>query len=123
MSAGAIRGRFAPSSDGNGKMCEKADLLEHAARLGLSLKKNFCRCDDDDGRERLCPHFHDCRYLSQFRTDVTIRFLATGCLTVPEMLDDTTLRIIDETFWRQFVSIRDVFAAAFTTPRTHPASD
>lgn len=122
LPAQAIRGRTAPLPDGNGTMCDKADLLERAARLGISLIRSFCRRRGEKGRNRLCPHFHSSAYLSQFRTDAKLHFMATNYLAFSETLKDSDFLVVDEAFWRQFVSIRDVPAVAFTTPRTHLAS-
>ena len=118
LKAQAIRGRSAPRPDGAGTMCAKANLVERASRLGIAVRDSFCRRVEEDGEEKRCPHFDRCAYLAQFRTGATHNFLATSYLSLPDPAEKCDLRIVDETFWQQFLSIRDVPVASFTDPRT-----
>ncbi len=123
MKAQAIRGRAAARPDGSGAMCQKADIVAQASRLGLSVRENFCERTDDDGTLRRCPHFKECAYLAQFQTDATHAFMATAYLGLPDPSGvENAQRIVDETFWREFLWIRDVEAAAFQEPRTFLAT-
>ena len=123
LKAQAIRGRSAPRPDGAGPMCAKANLVERASRLGVAVRDSFCRRVKEDGTEKRCPHFDQCAYLAQFRAGATHNFLATSYLPLPDPVEKCDLRILDETFWQQFLSIRDVPAASFAEPRTFfPAS-
>ncbi|WP_425085774.1 hypothetical protein [Ruegeria profundi] len=119
LDAQAIRGRSAPHPDGRGRMCARAELVERANRLGLSAQQSFCRREESDGTAKLCPHFKACAYLTQFNNVTKYRFLATSYLSLPDPAERCDLRIVDETFWQQFLSIQDVSAAAFTNPRMH----
>ncbi|WP_050605658.1 hypothetical protein [Ruegeria sp. 6PALISEP08] len=119
LDAKAIRGRSAPHPDGRGNMCARAELVERAGRLGLSAQQSFCRREETDGTAKLCPHFKECAYLKQFRVGARYRFLATAYLSLPDPAEKCDLRIVDETFWPQFLMIQDVSAAAFTNPRMH----
>ncbi|SLN54865.1 hypothetical protein PSA7680_02880 [Pseudoruegeria aquimaris] len=118
LKAQAIRGRSAPRPDGAGTMCAKANLVERASRLGIAVRESFCRRVDEDGEEKRCPHFDQCAYLAQFRAGATHNFLANSYLSLPDPVEKCDLRIVDETFWQQFLSIRDVPVASFTDPRT-----
>lgn len=118
LKAQAIRGRSAKRPDGLGPMCAKVDLVERASRLGIGVRDSFCRRVDEDGIEKRCRHFSQCAYLQQFRTEAKHAFLATNYLSLPDPVEKCDLRIVDETFWQQFLSIRDVPVAAFTEPRT-----
>ncbi|WP_424940101.1 hypothetical protein [Aliiroseovarius sp. S253] len=118
LKAQAIRGRSAKRQDGLGTMCVKVDLVERASRLGIGVRDSFCRRVEEDGNEIRCQHFSQCAYLQQFRTEAEHAFLATNYLSLPDPVEKCDLRIVDETFWQQFLSIRDVPVAAFTEPRT-----
>ncbi len=118
LKAQAIRGRSAPRPDGAGTMCAKANLVERAGRLGIAVRDSFCRRVEEDGEEKRCLHFDQCAYLAQFRTGATHNFLATSYLSLPDPTEKCDLRIVDETFWQQFLSIRDVPVASFSDPRT-----
>jgi len=118
MKAQAIRGRTATRPDGSGPMCKKVDVVERASRLGFSVRENFCERKDEDGTVRQCPHFEDCAYLAQFQSDATHAFMASTYLRLPHPSgQDCTQRIVDETFWRELVWIRDVEVAEFLVPR------
>ncbi|WP_299902229.1 hypothetical protein [uncultured Ruegeria sp.] len=119
LDAQAIRGRSAPHPDGRGNMCARAELVERAGRLGLSAQQSFCRREEADGTKKLCPHFEECAYLKQFQNGAKHRFLATSYLSLRDPTEKCDLRIVDETFWQQFLVIQDVSVAAFTNPRTH----
>ncbi|SHF20434.1 hypothetical protein SAMN05444279_12126 [Ruegeria intermedia] len=118
LKAQAIRGRSAPHPDGAGTMCAKADLVERASRLGIAVRDSFCRRVEEDGEEKRCPHFDRCAYLAQFRAGATHNFLANSYLSLPDPVEKCDLRIVDETFWQQFLSIGNVPVVAFTAPRT-----
>ena len=119
LDAQATRGRSAPHPDRRGRMCARAELVERANRLGLSAQQSFCRREESDGTAKLCPHFEECAYLKQFSNVTKYRFLATSYLSLPDPAERCDLRIVDETFWQQFLSIQDVSAAAFTNTRMH----
>lgn len=119
LKAQAIRGRAAARPDESGPMCKKVDVIDRATRLGISVRENFCERKDEDGTVRRCPHFEDCAYLAQFQSDATHAFMATTYLGLPDPSGQAcTQRIVDETFWREFLWIRDVEAAEFLAPRT-----
>ncbi|MFG6631173.1 hypothetical protein [Sulfitobacter sp. 15WGC] len=119
LSAQTIRGRSAPRPDGNGPMCAKAELVEQANRIGLSAKEHFCERKLEDGTVARCPHFEECAYLGQFRVDAACHFLATAYFALPKQPGvDPTLRVLDETFWKSFLWIRDIDPIAFKAPRT-----
>jgi len=119
LSAQAIRGRSAPRPDGNGPMCAKAELVEQASRIGLSAKEHFCEKKLEDGTTARCPHFEGCAYLGQFRVDAACHFLATAYFALPKQPGvDPALRVLDETFWKNFLWIRDIDPIAFKAPRT-----
>ena len=119
LKAQAIRGRAAARPDGSGPMCKKVDVVHRASRLGISVRENFCERRDEEGTLRRCPHFTGCAYLAQFQSDATHAFMATTYLGLPDPSgQDCTQRIVDETFWREFLWIRDVEVAEFLAPRT-----
>jgi hypothetical protein len=71
-----------------------------------------------------CPHRATCGYLAQFDVEADVRFLATAYLRHPDGQSETTsLRIIDEKFYGEYISIRDVPITSLTEPRTHFPSD
>ena len=116
--AQAIRGRSAPLPNGNGLMCAKADLVEQASRIGLSVREHFCETKDDSGSVRRCPHFDRCAFLEQFKSEATCHFLATAYLGLPNpgnVVPD--LRVVDETFWRESLMISDIDVVAFKEAR------
>ncbi|EYD71425.1 hypothetical protein [Limimaricola hongkongensis] len=118
LKAQAIRGRAAARSDGSGPMCKKVDVVERASRLGISVRENFCERKDEDGTIRRCPHFEGCAYLAQFQSDATHAFLASTYLRLPDPSgQDCTQRIVDESFWRELVWIRDIEVGEFLAPR------
>lgn len=118
LKAQAIRGRSAPRPHGAGNMCAKANLVERASRLGIAVRDSFCRRIEPDGEEKRCPHFDQCAYLAQFRAGATHNFLANSYLSLPDPVEKCDLRIVDETFWQQILSIGNVPVVAFTAPRT-----
>lgn len=119
LSAQTIRGRSAPRPDGNGQMCAKAELVEQANRIGLSAKEHFCETKLEDGTVARCPHFEECAYLGQFRVDAACHFLATAYFALPKQPGvDPALRVVDETFWKNSLWIRDIDPIAFRAART-----
>lgn len=125
LAAQAIRGRSAIRPDGSGPMCEKADLVEQANRIGLSAREHFCESKAEDGAVKRCPHFEGCAYLGQFKEEASCHFLATTYLSLPKQPSvEPALRVVDETFWQNFLWIRDIDPIAFKSPRTFvPESD
>ncbi|MEO9900583.1 MAG: hypothetical protein ABJF28_07275 [Nisaea sp.] len=120
LSAQAIRGRSALRPDGNGPMCAKAELVEQASRIGLSAMEHFCERKAEDGTIERCQHFEGCAYLGQFRVDATCHFLATAYFALPKQPGvDPALRVVDETFWKNFLWIRDIDPVTFKAPRTY----
>ncbi|MGP6089211.1 hypothetical protein [Antarctobacter jejuensis] len=119
LAAQAIRGRSAIRPDGSGPMCEKADLVEQANRIGLSAREHFCESKTEDGAVKRCPHFEGCAYLRQFNEEASCHFLATAYFNLPKLPGmDPNLRIVDETFWQNFLLIRNIDPIAFKSPRT-----
>ncbi|MEX3314630.1 hypothetical protein [Sulfitobacter sp. PS-8MA] len=118
MSAQAIRGRSALKPDGSGPMCAKAALVEQAYRIGISAREHFCESVSDDGTMRRCPHFEGCAYLAQFKQEASCHFLATAYFSLPKQPGvDPELRVVDETFWQNFLWIKDVDVVTFKSPR------
>ena len=123
IEAQAIRGRSATQPSGEGTMCAKADIVNRASRLGISVRDNFCERKDEDGTVRRCSYFENCAYLEQFTKNATHRFLATTYMGLPDPSGTKcTQRVVDETFWREFVKIHDFEATSFTVPRTFMSS-
>jgi hypothetical protein len=121
--AQAIRGRSAPRPDGSGPMCAKAGLVEQANRIGISAREHFCESVAEDGSLRRCPHFDGCAYLGQFKQEATCHFLATAYFALPKQAGvDPDLRVVDETFWGNFLWLRDIDPIAFKAPRTFLAT-
>lgn len=124
LAAIAVRGRSAATPAGDGTMCAKSELIDRASRIGISARDHFCETTDEDGKIRRCPHFDACPYLEQFRTDASHLFLATRYLSLPDPGHGTCVsRIVDETFWKQFISIGTISAASFSEPRTFLPQD
>ena len=118
MAAQAIRGRSASKPDGSGPMCAKAALVEQANRIGISAREHFCESVSDDGTVRRCPHFAGCAYLGQFKQKASCHFLATAYFNLPKHPGlDPELRVVDETFWQNFLWIKDVDVVTFKSPR------
>ena len=123
MAAQAIRGRSASKPDGSGPMCAKAALVEQANRIGISAREHFCESVSDDGTLRRCPHFEGCAYLGQFKQEASCNFLATAYFSLPKQPGvDPELRVVDETFWQNFLWIKDVDVVTFKSPRTFLAA-
>ena len=123
MAAHAIRGRSASKPDGSGPMCAKAALVEQANRIGISAREHFCESVSDDGTVRRCPHFDGCPYLGQFKQEGSCHFLATAYFNLPKQPGmDPELRVVDETFWHNFLWIKDVDVVTFKSPRTFLAA-
>lgn len=123
MAAQVIRGRSASKPDGSGPMCAKADLIEQANRIGISAREHFCESVSDDGTVRRCPHFEGCAYLTQFKQEASCHFLATAYFSLPKQQGvDPEIRVVDETFWQNFLWIKDVDVVAFKSPRTFLAT-
>lgn len=100
-------------------MCAKADLIDRASRLGISAREHFCETIAQDGSTLRCPHFQSCPYLAQFQTKATHFFLATSYMSLPDPSGTACdHRVVDETFWGQFLRIQRISAASFTAPRT-----
>ena len=123
MAARAIRGRSASKPDGSGPMCAKAALVEQANRIGISAREHFCESVSDDGTVRRCPDFDGCAYLGQFKQEASCHFLATAYFNLPKQPGmDPELRVVDETFWQNFLWIKDVDVVTFKSPRTFLAA-
>lgn len=120
LAAQAIRGRSAMQPDGDGPMCAKAETVERASRLGISVRENFCEREDDEGNVTRCPHFEWCAYLGQFKDQTSHRFLATTYFKLPNPDQaKPDQRVVDETFWQGFVKPLDIEAETFRTPRAN----
>lgn len=118
LAAIAVRGRSAANPAGTGTMCAKADLIERASRIGISARDHFCETIDQGGKKLRCPHFAGCPYLAQFQTNATHLFLATSYMSLPAPNGtECDWRVVDETFFDEFVPIRKISAASFTAPR------
>ena len=115
-----FRGRSAPDPDNpDQKMCRKADLVERAARLGVKIRESFCRSSSDP--ERCCEYLESCAYLAQIAPSEDARhsYMATQYLGLPEPTGASpTLRVVDETFWMQQLSVNIFPASDFLLPRT-----
>ena len=115
-----VRGRTAKvPGQGDETMCAKAELVARGSKLGLSIYESFCQRSDDP--ENRCEFFEACKYLRQFNTagTATHRYMATRYLAFPETGEfEPTLRVVDETFWAQQISIVEIPVAEFTMPRT-----
>ena len=123
MAAQAIRGRSASKPDGSGPMCAKAALVEQANRIGISAREHFCESVSGDGTVRRCPHFEGCAYLAQFKQEASCHFLATAYFSLPKQAGvDPEFRVVDETFWQDFLWIKDVDVVTFKSPRTFLAA-
>ncbi|HAR83750.1 hypothetical protein [Sulfitobacter pontiacus] len=119
IDAQSIRGRSASRPDGDGMMCAKAKLVSKASHLGISVRDNFCERHDDDGTVRRCAHFENCAYIGQFNSGATHRFMSTTYIGLPDPSGTKySQRVVDETFWRQLLKVRDIEASTFTSPRT-----
>ncbi len=115
--AHVIRGRLAADPEApDRQMYRKPGLVARGIRLGLSIRKSFC-----EAGEARCEHATGCAYLRQFAETGTSghRYMATSYLGYPDPDDyDSTLRVVDETFWANQLSVVTVDIAAFRQPRT-----
>ncbi|MGO7674877.1 hypothetical protein ACC685_33480 [Rhizobium ruizarguesonis] len=121
ITANLIRGRGQPNPDGNGTMCQRADLAQTVAALGMPVKSTLCRRESEDGTVSECPFYKTCAYNAQMETAQQggLIIAAHQYLSIPlDILKTVDFVIVDESYWQTLTRQSRIDLGRFLTARS-----
>ena len=121
VEAFGFRGRSAVNPQTGTPMCDKAELADKVARLGLPVSETLCRRKEKNGNTVFCPHYQTCAYQRQsanLPTTPVQRHMTTASITRPDPTQrEAAIQVLDEKFWQELERRTDIALDQFIAPR------